>query len=135
MNPKHTTGPPADRRTATKRWTAGDRGDHCRPAAIDWSPDENLVIWGENWPVAEQSPGGDHQVTAGWVYNILFKVNKIARWATDLEISQSAKNRLIAQLIKVYWDVAIRYCDSFAEDNDVKYNAKKTVYVCQTKRT
>ena len=75
-------------------------GIHCRPAAIDRSPDghrwpsgrssaghqrgiggasaENLVISRENRPVTEQSPGGDRHVATGW-FTTLFKVKKIGR--------------------------------------------------------
>ena len=54
--------------------------------------------------MAEQSPGGDRQVTAGW-FATLFKVQKISRRATDLEISESGKNQPIALGIELYWDV------------------------------
>ena len=62
--PAVTTGPLDDRRRDT-----------------GWASTENFVISRENWPVAEQSPGGGHQKTTGWLY----KVKKIGRRATDLE--------------------------------------------------
>ena len=45
---------------------------------------ENVAIRQENRAVAEQSPGSDRHVAAGW-FTTLFKVKKIGRWATDLE--------------------------------------------------
>ena len=95
LNQKNIGRAPADHRPAIQRWTAGDRGIHFRPAAIDrtpavtwrWPPGHRpkiLAIRQENWAAAEQSPGGDRHVAAGW-FTTLFKVKKIGRWATNLE--------------------------------------------------
>ena len=74
----HTTEAPADRRTAIRRPPDGERpvitefivaGGDCWDTG--GTSAEKLGIWGENRPEAEQSSGGDHQVTAGWVYNIV----------------------------------------------------------------
>ena len=101
----HTTGAPADQWTATRRWMASDRGVHCRPAAIDGTPGgasaENLVIWGENRPVAEQSPSGDRQVTTGWVYNIVQgqQNRPVSHRSQKLTISQKSADRLWNQVL------------------------------------
>ena len=71
---------------------------------------KNLVIWGENRPVAEQSPGGNHHVTTG-LFKTLFKVKKIGRRATDLEKSEFGKNRTVAVGIEFYWDVGLTFDD------------------------
>ena len=57
---------------ALHRTPSGDRRESGRsPPGHLRDIAENLVIWGWNWPMAEQSPGGDHQVTTGWVYNFV----------------------------------------------------------------
>ena len=50
-----------------------------------------LAIRQENRAVAEQSPGGDRHVAAGW-FTTLFKVKNISRRATDLKKLSSGKN-------------------------------------------